>query len=356
MYETRKIAASGHETTDTDSGIVVSTGTYPLEIYLLGTNHYQIEMLTQLDQLPEKGSLVLVSVPKISQGSGFPARVVAIVPPAQNPTVLWDYYENVVQKKAFVDLTHSFGVGIPNCCAFPEMTRTTLFNYSSDGFMAEWFCHMGQWGTHVDPPAHFIQGLRWVDQISPKEMIFPLVVFDVSEKVAANADYQLTMEDVQNWEEKYGPVPPGSFAIMRTDWSSRWPNSTALLNRDSQGTSHYPGWTLPVLTYLYDQRNITASGHETTDTDYGIDASQEKYPLETYILMTNHYQIELLANVNELPEFGAILLVSFPKIENGSGFPARAFAIIPDQPQSSASSPVPLFVVASLLILLCITL
>ena len=43
------------------------------------------------------------------------------------------------------------------------------------GFFSELFTHVGQWGTHVDPPAHFIKGLRTVDQIDPKEMILPLV-------------------------------------------------------------------------------------------------------------------------------------------------------------------------------------
>ncbi len=48
--------------------------------------------------------------------------------------------------------------------------------------------HVGQWGTHIDPPAHFIKGLRTVDQIDLKEMILPLVVVDVHEEVAKNPD------------------------------------------------------------------------------------------------------------------------------------------------------------------------
>ena len=44
------------------------------------------------------------------------------------------------------------------------------------GFFSEVFTHVGQWGTHVDPPAHFIKGLRTVDQIDLKEMILPLAV------------------------------------------------------------------------------------------------------------------------------------------------------------------------------------
>jgi len=39
-----------------------------------------------------------------------------------------------------------------------------------DGFFSELFTHVGQWGTHVDPSAHFHKGLRTVDQIELKEM------------------------------------------------------------------------------------------------------------------------------------------------------------------------------------------
>jgi kynurenine formamidase len=88
---------------------------------------------------------------------------------------------------------------------------------------------------------------------------------------------------------------------------------------------------MPVLKYLYEERKITASGHETTDTDPGIAASKDDYALETYILSTNHYQIELLANLNQVPESGAIVIATFPKPKDGSGFPARVFAICPKE-------------------------
>jgi len=96
-----------------------------------------------------------------------------------------------------------------------------------------------------------------------------------------------------------------------------------------RGVVHYPGWSLPVLKYLYEGRKITASGHETTDTDPGLATSKEDYSLETYILSTNHYQIELLTNLDQVPEAGALVVVSFPKPKGGSGFPARVFAIVP---------------------------
>ncbi|GET42383.1 cyclase family protein [Microseira wollei] len=241
----------------------------------------------------------------------------------------------IIKSKQFVDLTHAFEPGIPRWKGFPDEKRETLYWYEpgvgklGSGFWAEYFCHVGQWGTHVDPPAHFIKGLRTVDQLEPKEMIMPLVAIDVHEKVAQNPDYTITMEDVKAWEAKHGRIPEGAFVAMRTDWSKRWPHPNAMQNRDAQGIAHYPGWSMEVLKYLYEVRKITASGHEPTDTDPGIATSRNDYSLETYILKQNRYQIELLTNLDKVPEAGALVVVSFPKPKNGSGFPARVFAILP---------------------------
>jgi kynurenine formamidase len=248
---------------------------------------------------------------------------------------LWEIYNEHIKPKKFVDLTHEFSPGIPHWKGFPDEKREILFWYEpgkgklGSGFFAESFEHVGQWGTHVDPPAHFIKGLRTVDQIDPKEMILPLVVIDVHEKAEKNSDYQITMKDVRTWEKNHGSIPEGSFVAMRTDWSKRWPNQDAMQNNDKNGIAHYPGWSMEVLKYLFEQRKVTATGHETTDTDPGVATTKDDYSLESYVLSTNHYQIELLANLDQVPEAGALVVVSFPKPKGGSGFPARVFAILP---------------------------
>ncbi|MBI4958313.1 MAG: cyclase family protein [Desulfovibrio sp.] len=241
----------------------------------------------------------------------------------------------VLKQKTFVDLTHAFAPGIPHWKGFPDELREVLYWYepgrgtAGSGFYAQVFTHVGQWGTHVDPPAHFVKGLRTVDQIDVKEMILPLVVLDVHQAVAGNPDYTVTMADVVGWEKRHGPIPQGAFVALRTDWSKRWPDSAAMQNKDANGVAHYPGWSREVLTYLYEKRGITASGHETTDTDPGVATSRDDYSLETYILSGNHYQIELLTNLDQVPEAGALVVCAFPKPKDGSGFPARVFAILP---------------------------
>ena len=235
----------------------------------------------------------------------------------------------ILQDAEFVDLTHEFSPTTPHWKGFAPETVTTLFTIAKDGFHAESFCHPGQWGTHVDPPAHFHDGLKTVDQIDPKEFLLRLVVLDVHDKVAKNPDYVVTLGDVKRWEAQHGAIPAGAFVALRTDWSKRWPDDAAMQNTDAKGVAHYPGWSKEVLQYLYETRKITASGHETTDTDPGLAVTKDDYSLESYILGTNHFQIELLANLDKLPEAGALVLVTFPKPKNGTGFPARVVALVP---------------------------
>jgi kynurenine formamidase len=251
----------------------------------------------------------------------------------EEPTLL--QIQKILAGKKFVDLTHAFEPGIPHWPGFPDEKREKIYWYDKgggtkgDGFFAEVFTHVGQWGTHVDPPAHFVRDLRTLDQIPLKEMVLPLVVIDVHSEAAKNPDYTLTLERVKKWEADHGAIPAGAFVAMRTDWAERWPDAAAMANKDREGVAHYPGWTLAALKYLYEDRKITASGHETTDTDPGMATSKNDFSLEAYILGTNHFQIELLANLDQVPESGALVIVSFPKPKGGSGFPARVFAICP---------------------------
>jgi kynurenine formamidase len=244
---------------------------------------------------------------------------------------LLDVYE-LLKTKRWVDLTHSFAPGIPHWHGFPDEERETLYYYDEgvgsdgSGIWIQRYSHVGQWGTHADAPAHFVRGTRTLDQIGVKEMILPLVVIDIHEKAAKKADYAVAMDDIRAWESKYGKVPEGCFVALRTDWSKRWPDPDAMLNQDSTG-EHFPGWSMPVLKYLFEERKITACGHETSDNAPGV--LDPDMAMERYVLSTNHYQIELLASLDQVPEFGALIVAAFPKPKNGSGFPARVFAILP---------------------------
>jgi len=247
---------------------------------------------------------------------------------------LWSLVRNL-QGQRFVDLTHSFSPRTPHHPSFQPAVFKQLVGHADliDGEPAGFMCHeyrfVGQWGTHVDPPVHYHAGLRYQDEIPVVEMLLPLVVLDISRAVAADPDTCVTLTDVAAWEERWGRIPEGSFVALRSDWSKRWPDQARMMNADSTGISHFPGWSLPVLKLLFEERGIRACGHETTDTDPGIASSRGDYSLERYILGRNCWQIEMLTNLDQVPEAGGLIIATWPKAEKGSGFPARAFAICP---------------------------
>lgn len=229
----------------------------------------------------------------------------------------------------WVDLTHAFAPGIPHWPGFGDMQVADERTYAQDGFWSQRYALVGQWGTHCDPPVHFHHGARTIDEIPVTEMLLPLAVIDVHEQAGPDPDFVLRAGHLREWEARHGRIPAGAFVAMRTDWSKRWPSQVAMMNRDEAGLSHYPGWSIEALAWLVGERRITAIGHETTDTDPGVATSAGNYECEAYILGQGRYQIELLANLDQIPETGALAVVAFPKPRGGSGFPARVFAICP---------------------------
>lgn len=241
---------------------------------------------------------------------------------------LWPALQSVLDDRKFTDLTHAFHPGQPRFSAFPDEEREALFDLQKgDGFTAHRYSIVGQWGTHVDPPSHFIRGGRTLDRIPVQDMILPLVVLDITSRVAQDPDATPGLGDVRAWEDRNGPIPPASFVALRTGWSRRWPDMEAMANRDPEGVSHTPGWSREVLSFLVEERSISAIGHEQTDTDPGVATTGGDFSLETYILAQDRWQIELLADLSGLPESGAVVVASWAKPLGGSGFPARVFAI-----------------------------
>lgn len=281
---------------------------------------------------PRKIPVTLIASALACASLGGPCAAYA-APASAQPRVdavgLWPIYEHALAGARYVDLTHTFGPDTPHWKGFGEMTVRALYTIPKDGFHVDQYCHVGQWGTHIDAPSHFHVGLKSIDKIAPRDMLLPLVVLDVHAQVAKNADYAITLQDVRNWERVHGRIPPHSFVAMRSDWSKRWPSQAAIQNRDAKGIGHYPAWSLPVLKFLFEQRHVAAIGHETTDTDGGIGASHDNYSLESYVLGTNHYQVEMLAHLDQVPDAGALVMVTAPKPANGTGFPARVIAIVP---------------------------
>jgi kynurenine formamidase len=245
---------------------------------------------------------------------------------AQSQTDLERAYRTI-SSKTFVDLTHSFGPDTPVWSGFgqakfsPAADPKTHEPYTipKDGFRTTYYEMVGQYGTHVDPPAHFAESGITMDKIPLKQMILPLVVLDDTPYLAKNPNHAFSVEDLKAWERQHGRVPKGAFAALRTDMYKDWDADRRRFER-----SPFPAWAFETIKFLYEQRGVTATGHESMDTD-----TTDKMDSETYILQHGHYQIEVMANLDKVPPTGSLIVVSWPKVRDGLGFPARAFAILP---------------------------
>lgn len=222
----------------------------------------------------------------------------------------------LIRRCRFVDLTHACAPGQPRFPGDPDEQRVQLSTVAADGCAVIQHTLVGQWGTHVDAPNHFVAGGRSVDALLVDEMISPLVVLDFHTEVAANPEFLLQPDHILRWEKHCGKIPDGAFVAFRSDWSKRWPSQQAMENGGK-----CPGWSVAAIDFLVEHRNIRAIGHETFDTDPSLKAQRA-------ILAHDRWQIELLTNLDQLPATGALLVATWPKIKDGTGFPARVFALI----------------------------
>lgn len=240
---------------------------------------------------------------------------------------LLSLYKNL-QSKKWVDLTHKINAESPHFPALPALKQEDLFTLK-DGFHVQQFTVVGQYGTHIDAPIHFVEGGRWLDEIDQKDLFLPLYVIDRSQAVAENPNYILTKEDILDFEAQYGQIQAGSFVAFRSDWSKRWPDQDAMRNLDDKGVQQSPGWSREALEFLIKERQIKAVGHETFDTDAGIPAAEHGLVNEYYLLEQDIYQVEVLNNLDQVPAVGALISVTFPHWDKATGSPVRATAILP---------------------------
>src|SRR5471030_914581 len=80
-------------------------------------------------------------------------------------------------------------------------------------------------GTHFDAPVHWVTGKDYprnaTDSIPVEKFFAPACVIDVSRESAADPDFLLTPQRVEEWEAQHGRIEAGSWVLMRTDWSKR---------------------------------------------------------------------------------------------------------------------------------------
>ncbi len=258
----------------------------------------------------------------------------AVTPASSEDTNLWNIYNNVLKKAKYVDLTHAFSPTIPVWPGFGNAkfkpgvagqdikdycTIGEVFDYKKHGFISTAYeLVTDQYGTQLDPPAHFYEFGVTISDLPATYAIRPLAVIDIHEKVAKDAGYHATVEDIKAWEAKHGKIPEGAVVAIRSDWSKKWKETERFAN------APFPGIKLDALKLLHLERKILFHGHEPLDTD-----TTPEMVGETWLLTNNFCQAEGMTNLDQVPEAGALVIIGFAKPEGGTGGYARYVAVCP---------------------------
>lgn len=237
-----------------------------------------------------------------------------------------------------IDLTHTLDPDFPVIILPPEFGQCARFRmeeisaYDHRGPAWKWNnIHLSEHtGTHFDAPAHWISGRdlprNAVDSIPPEDFVGPVCVIDCSAGAAADEDFELTPEVIEAWEAEHGQIPAGSWVLMRTDWSKK--RGAEYLNMREDGP-HSPGPTPDGIRFLVDQRDIRGFGVETVGTDAGQGSHYTPpFPAHYFLHGAGKYGLQCLANLDQLPPTGAMLLAAPLKIKDGTGSPLRVLALV----------------------------
>jgi kynurenine formamidase len=184
-------------------------------------------------------------------------------------------------------------------------------------------------GTHLDAPIHFAANAQTADRIPLSRLIAAAAVIDVSAAAGRDRNYRLTAADVLAFEKQYGRIAEGTIVLLRTGWSRYWPEAKAYLGDDTPGDASrlsFPSFGEDAARLLVQERRVAALGVDVASIDYG---ASKDFIVHRIAMAANVPGFENLTNLDRLPPVGALVIALPMKIENGSGGPLRAVAVVP---------------------------
>jgi kynurenine formamidase len=212
--------------------------------------------------------------------------------------------------------------------------------YPVNGFYARVIYQMMEGhGTHVEATSHGFGELgNNIDDYPLSRFIAPAVVINIVEKTKANPDYDITMADIKVWEKRHGRIPKGAAVILYSGRGEYWGNDQAYFGKDEKGEDHYPGFSVEAANFLVKERYLSMLGTDlpVVDSPALRRNSKSNRPTATTPIRDAVQRppndviiIEYLANVDKLPEFGALIIAAPINFVDGAQGTARILGVLP---------------------------
>ncbi|WP_250037447.1 cyclase family protein [Paractinoplanes maris] len=210
----------------------------------------------------------------------------------------------------------------------PPLRLETVATIEKDGYYLRLVRQGEHTGTHWGAPGHFNAGEPLADELDLADLHLPAVKIDVREQCARDPDYAVTVADVERWERVHGRIADESMVIIWTGWDAKW-GTAEFTNADADGVPHHPGFAVETARWLLDTGRIGRRGGTGTDAfslDVGADAT---FTVSHLIYQRHRISLEILANLEALPETGAHILCGGQINRAGSGSPALIYGLLP---------------------------
>ena len=139
-------------------------------------------------------------------------------------------------RTAQIHADHQSGTGLPYTYAQDLGFEATHYDLSAD-----------QFGTQLDPPAHWAPEYPAIDELPATYALRPLVVISIVDQVAATR--LRAAGPISGLGSHHGQIPAGSVVMVRSDWSKggRRPRQGEGAGADRV----FPGVSLDALKFLH---------------------------------------------------------------------------------------------------------
>jgi kynurenine formamidase len=232
-----------------------------------------------------------------------------------------------------VDLSHSFNERTIYWPTAQKFKLTEVADGETEGgwhYSANNFEGAEHGGTHLDAPIHFSANGNTADKVPLRKVVGPAVTVDVRAKASADADYLVGVADLEAFEAANGRIARDTIVLLRTGWSSRWPDARRYLGTAERGQGavpklHFPGLSEEAAKWLVEQRRIRAVGIDTASIDRG---QSTDFRAHRVLAAAQVPVFENVTNLNRVPAEGFHVIALPMKIEGGSGGPLRTIAVV----------------------------
>jgi len=221
-----------------------------------------------------------------------------------------------------VDLTQPLG---PRTALWPgsrPFAAATVAEYATEGCYSRELEVPEHAGTHFDAPAHVAPAGDRVDAIEIAALVRPAVKLDVRDRVNGDATATIDAAAILELEKRDGTIEPGTAVLVHTGWDAYWDDPATYLGGADPA---FPGLSRDAAELLVERR-IAGLGIDTLSVDPGHSVD---LPVHHVMLPAGIWQLEGLVELGQVPPRGAWLVAAPLRLVDGSGAPARVFAILP---------------------------